>query len=276
MATAGRVVTDWVGDPGAVVEYGVRFTRPVVVPNDDRGATVEISGVVARQARRRHRARRPHRRLRRLDRAGQGPGRRPPRLSAGTAPRRPPASRRPRLHGVTTLADLTTLRLGGPAGRLVVAQDERTLVDAVRAADASRRPGAGRGRRQQPRRGRRGLPRHRRPGPHARGARRGRPLRRRLGHRRGRRAVGLLRRSAPSPRSGPGSRRCPASRARWARPRCRTSAPTARRWRDVVARVRTLGPRARRSSARSCTPTAASATARACSRPSPAAGWCST
>jgi acyl dehydratase len=46
MATAGRVVTDWVGDPGAVLEYGVRFTRPVVVPNDDDGATVEISGVV--------------------------------------------------------------------------------------------------------------------------------------------------------------------------------------------------------------------------------------
>lgn len=46
MATAGRVVTDWVGDPGAVLEYGVRFTRPVVVPNDDKGATVEISGVV--------------------------------------------------------------------------------------------------------------------------------------------------------------------------------------------------------------------------------------
>ncbi len=46
MATAGRVVTDWVGDPSAVIEYGVRFTRPVVVPNDG-GATVEISGVVA-------------------------------------------------------------------------------------------------------------------------------------------------------------------------------------------------------------------------------------
>jgi acyl dehydratase len=46
MATAGRVVTDWVGDPGAVVEYGVRFTRPVVVPDDDRGATVEITAAV--------------------------------------------------------------------------------------------------------------------------------------------------------------------------------------------------------------------------------------
>lgn len=31
MATAVRVVTDWIGDPGAVIEYGVRFTRPVVV-----------------------------------------------------------------------------------------------------------------------------------------------------------------------------------------------------------------------------------------------------
>jgi acyl dehydratase len=47
MAEAGRVVTDWVGDPGAVVEYGVRFTRPVAVPDDDRGATLEVSGVVA-------------------------------------------------------------------------------------------------------------------------------------------------------------------------------------------------------------------------------------
>ncbi|GAA3828725.1 MaoC family dehydratase [Streptomyces chiangmaiensis] len=47
MAEAIRVVTDWVGDPGAVVEYGVRFTKPVVVPNDDQGALVEVSGKVA-------------------------------------------------------------------------------------------------------------------------------------------------------------------------------------------------------------------------------------
>jgi acyl dehydratase len=46
MAQACRVVTDWVGDPGAVVEYGVRFTRPVVVPDDDVGATLEVSGEV--------------------------------------------------------------------------------------------------------------------------------------------------------------------------------------------------------------------------------------
>ncbi|GAA2421578.1 MaoC family dehydratase [Streptomyces glaucus] len=47
MAEAIRVVTDWTGDPGAVVEYGVRFTKPVVVPNDDRGAVIEVGGRVA-------------------------------------------------------------------------------------------------------------------------------------------------------------------------------------------------------------------------------------
>ena len=46
MAEACRVVTDWVGDPGAVEEYGVRFTRPVVVPDDDAGATLEVTGKV--------------------------------------------------------------------------------------------------------------------------------------------------------------------------------------------------------------------------------------
>lgn len=46
MATAGRVVTDWVGDPGAVLEYGVRFSRLVVVPDDDKGATLTVAGVV--------------------------------------------------------------------------------------------------------------------------------------------------------------------------------------------------------------------------------------
>ncbi|MFF9088876.1 MaoC family dehydratase [Streptomyces sp. NPDC014991] len=47
MAEAIRVVTDWTGDPGAVVEYGVRFTKPVVVPNDDRGALIEVSAKIA-------------------------------------------------------------------------------------------------------------------------------------------------------------------------------------------------------------------------------------
>ncbi|MEU6576034.1 MaoC family dehydratase [Streptomyces sp. NPDC046805] len=47
MAEAIRVVTDWAGDPGAVVEYGVRFTKPVVVPNDDKGAEIEVGAKVA-------------------------------------------------------------------------------------------------------------------------------------------------------------------------------------------------------------------------------------
>jgi acyl dehydratase len=47
MAEAIRVVTDWAGDPGAVVEYGVRFTKPVVVPDDDKGALIEVTGKVA-------------------------------------------------------------------------------------------------------------------------------------------------------------------------------------------------------------------------------------
>ncbi len=46
MAQGGRAVTEWAGDPGAVVEYGVRMTRPVVVPDDDDGALLRIEGRV--------------------------------------------------------------------------------------------------------------------------------------------------------------------------------------------------------------------------------------
>ena len=46
MALAGRFLTEWAGDPGAVTEYAVRFSAPVVVPDDDKGATVEIAGTV--------------------------------------------------------------------------------------------------------------------------------------------------------------------------------------------------------------------------------------
>lgn len=46
MAEAARVVTDWAGDPGAVREYAVRFTRPVPVPDDDAGSVIEVSGEV--------------------------------------------------------------------------------------------------------------------------------------------------------------------------------------------------------------------------------------
>lgn len=47
MAQGGKFVSDWAGDPGAVVEYGVRFSAMVPVPDDDRGATIEFSGTVA-------------------------------------------------------------------------------------------------------------------------------------------------------------------------------------------------------------------------------------
>ncbi|MFD5765204.1 MaoC family dehydratase [Streptomyces sp. NPDC127049] len=46
MAEAIRVVTDWTGDPAAVVEYGVRFTKPVVVPDDGVGAVIEVTAKV--------------------------------------------------------------------------------------------------------------------------------------------------------------------------------------------------------------------------------------
>jgi acyl dehydratase len=46
MAVAGRTVTDWAGDPGALLGYSVRFSRPVVVPDDDQGATLVVRGTV--------------------------------------------------------------------------------------------------------------------------------------------------------------------------------------------------------------------------------------
>jgi acyl dehydratase len=47
MGTALRVVTDWLGDQGTVRSYFVRFTRPIVVPDDDAGAEVTFSASVA-------------------------------------------------------------------------------------------------------------------------------------------------------------------------------------------------------------------------------------
>ncbi|WP_026545699.1 MaoC family dehydratase [Arthrobacter sp. 35/47] len=51
MGSAVQVVTDWIGDPTAVVDYQTRFTRPVVVEDTTAqpgvpGATVEVTGVV--------------------------------------------------------------------------------------------------------------------------------------------------------------------------------------------------------------------------------------
>ncbi len=46
MGLAARAVTDWAGDPAALVGYQVRFGRPVVVPDDDTGAEVTVRGRV--------------------------------------------------------------------------------------------------------------------------------------------------------------------------------------------------------------------------------------
>ena len=46
MGLGGGYVTSWVGDPGAVTEYNVRFTAIVPVPNDGVGAEIVFSGKV--------------------------------------------------------------------------------------------------------------------------------------------------------------------------------------------------------------------------------------
>lgn len=48
MGAAVQLVTDWIGDPAAVVSYGTRFTKPVPVADLDGGpgAVVEVAGVV--------------------------------------------------------------------------------------------------------------------------------------------------------------------------------------------------------------------------------------
>jgi acyl dehydratase len=46
MALSGRLVSEWTGDAGRIVDLFARFTRPVIVPNDDAGALVELTGKV--------------------------------------------------------------------------------------------------------------------------------------------------------------------------------------------------------------------------------------
>ncbi|MCH9817180.1 MAG: dehydratase [Actinomycetia bacterium] len=50
MAEAIRVVTDWVVDPAAVRAYQVRFSKPVVVPDDDAGALLHLAGEITEVA----------------------------------------------------------------------------------------------------------------------------------------------------------------------------------------------------------------------------------
>ncbi len=46
LALAGRALTAWVEDPARVVTFGARFTKPVLVPDDDEGTEVVVRGVV--------------------------------------------------------------------------------------------------------------------------------------------------------------------------------------------------------------------------------------
>lgn len=46
MGLGGGYVTSWVGHPGAVTEYNVRFTAVVPVPNDGKGAEIVFTGRV--------------------------------------------------------------------------------------------------------------------------------------------------------------------------------------------------------------------------------------
>ncbi len=46
MALVARAVHAWIGPTADVAEFGVRFTKPVVVPDDETGAEVVVSGTV--------------------------------------------------------------------------------------------------------------------------------------------------------------------------------------------------------------------------------------
>jgi len=46
LALAGRAVSSWAGGPDRVLELGARFTKPVVVPDDETGVAVTVTGVV--------------------------------------------------------------------------------------------------------------------------------------------------------------------------------------------------------------------------------------
>lgn len=46
MALAARALDTWAGAPGRVVEVGCKFTKPVVVPDDDTGVVVRVGATV--------------------------------------------------------------------------------------------------------------------------------------------------------------------------------------------------------------------------------------
>lgn len=52
MGSAVQLVSDWAGNPGAVVDFQTRFTKPVLVTDttgtDVPGATIEVSGLIGK------------------------------------------------------------------------------------------------------------------------------------------------------------------------------------------------------------------------------------
>lgn len=46
LALAGRAASQWAGGADRVVELGARFTKPVVVPDDEEGTEVQVTGTV--------------------------------------------------------------------------------------------------------------------------------------------------------------------------------------------------------------------------------------
>lgn len=46
LALATRAVEAWAGGPGQIIEFGAKFTKPVVVPDDDEGVVVQVAGTV--------------------------------------------------------------------------------------------------------------------------------------------------------------------------------------------------------------------------------------
>lgn len=47
LALTAQAVDGWVGGPGRVVELGCKFTKPVVVPDDDTGVDLVVAGTVS-------------------------------------------------------------------------------------------------------------------------------------------------------------------------------------------------------------------------------------
>ena len=115
MGIAVQPVVEWLGATGRILDYQVRFTRPVPV-DPEIGATVSVVAKVGVVDRRR----RPHR----PDRHGAGRGRCPEHGARQSAGAGDPGR-------VMTLADLTTLHVGGDATRIVAPATSADLIEAV-------------------------------------------------------------------------------------------------------------------------------------------------